>query len=129
MKIHEKLLAKCASRSFNEHYDVQPWSNSIVDTILSRVKSKKIQEKLAKAVSKRAIEFRKDYGVWGAKHFHMLEKHAEDMYSELGTASKLTKENFWTVVDICAINALRIGGQRIGDVQIDLYHFTKRKKK
>ena len=116
------LLRACRSRSFNEHYDVCPWSDSILSTLLKSVTKDKLNRMLIKSVVERALEFKEEYGVWGSKHFHLLEDHAREMYDDLGAAKKITKKNFWTVVDIAAINSLRIGGQRVGDTQIDLYH-------
>ena len=51
----------------------------------------------------------------------MLLKHHGKMHEEVGQKIKLSKKNYWSVVDIVAINALIPGGQRVGDVQIQLY--------
>jgi len=122
-----RVLETGASSSFNENHRVRPWDDSIISTILKDL-PKKLSDKLALDVAKRAVEFRLQYGVYGSPHFNMLRSHSEDMYKEVGQKIKLTKENYWSVVDICAINALMPGGQRIGDTNIIVYSKKASKK-
>lgn len=119
-KAARKVLVACASKSFNQNYDVCPWDSSNISVILQSA-PEKIIKKLQRDVAKRAIEFRRQYGCWGSKHFGMVEDHHREMHKEIGVTRKITKKNYWAVVDICAVNALRIGGQRVGDIQIQLY--------
>lgn len=119
-KAAKEVLRRCTTTSFNANFHVCPWNDSNIAQILKHLDDETANE-LAFHVVVRAIEFRRQYGCHGSKHFRMLTKHHGKMHEEIGQKIKLTKSNYWSVVDICAINTLIIGGQRVGGIQIQLW--------
>jgi hypothetical protein len=120
VKAAQGVLRVCASSSFNERHHVCPWDDSNLSKILEPLPAK-VSKQLSFDAVVRAIEFRKKYGCSGSKHFGMLLKHHEKMWGEVGQKIKLSKKNYWSVVDIVAISSLIPGGQRVGNVQVSLY--------
>lgn len=116
----KKVLKTCAASSFNAHFHVCPWNDSNIAKILKQLDDETANE-LAFHVVVRAIEFRRQYGCHGSKHFQVLMKHHGKMHEEIGQRIRLTKSTYWNVVDICAINTLIPSGQRVGGIQIQLW--------
>lgn len=115
-----RILKASTSSSFNANFHICPWNDSNISKILKHLDDE-VANQLAYDVIVRAIEFRRQYGCQGSKHFRMLTKHHGKMHEEIGQRIKLTKANYWGVVDICAINTLIPGGQRVGGIQIQLW--------
>jgi hypothetical protein len=142
-----ELLGKIASKvlqeevPYNDNYLVRPWSHSVMDKELQKL-PEKINRSLTDDATLRAVEWSRTYRWYGHKYFESLlpfyyervEDYREAKDKARGAKSPDKKkaarrEQYAALVDICAFGMLHIGGQRIGDKQIDVRGFLLRRKK